>query len=90
MKAIINLIKADMPVGQNVKNDRNIHLEQLTVNNDDGWRLSESNYDFRAVRYSIVFAVVDIEDNDRPSMFFSKVLLCDTVKILRGFGCQVY
>lgn len=65
--------------------------EQLAENRYDDWQLPESNDDFRANRYSIVFAVMSKEDNDRPSMpFFSKVILRDTVKSLRAFGYQVY
>jgi len=65
--------------------------EQLVENNYSDWQLPGSNNDFRANRYSIVFAVMSEEDSDRPSMpFFSKVILKDTVKTLRGFGYQVY
>lgn len=64
---------------------------QLNENHYEDWHLPESNNDFRAGRYSIVYAVMSKEDADRPSMpFFSKVILRDTVKTLRGFGYQVY
>ena len=65
--------------------------KQFDENNYEEWRVPESNNDFRTGQYSIVFAVMSKEDADRPSMpFFSKVILRDTVKTLRGFGYQVF